>query len=349
VIASPELSVKVESVPIESVHPDPANVRRHPERNLDTIKASLARFGQQTPIVVDSKCVVRKGNGTLAAAKALGWTTIDIVRTDLSGVEATAYAIADNRTAELAEWDGSGLAETLRALQSEEDEGIFEAAGFSEKELEEMLASLGDEMLAAEGFEDDEAPVDKAEELLDKWKVKPGDLWEIPSLTTPNKSHRLLCGDSTKPDHVARVMDGAKAPMMNTDPPYGIDYAASKQGMPVGGFRNIQERFGDIENDDLTNGAELQSFLEAMIRAAVPHLTPNPAFYLWHPMLTQGTFFAAAAAACVRPRSRWHPGPTPSPSAMAGRPASATRLARMVRRPPSMRSARRRRGRPRSP
>lgn len=164
-IASPELSVKVESVPIESVHPDPANVRRHPERNLDTIKASLARFGQQTPIVVDAKGIVRKGNGTLAAAKALGWGMIDVVRTDLGGVEATAYAIADNRTAELAEWDGTGLAETLRALQSEEDEGLFEAAGFNAQELDDICSKLGDGVLSgeADGKEYDEDVADEVE------------------------------------------------------------------------------------------------------------------------------------------------------------------------------------------
>lgn len=151
--------MKVESVPIESVLPDPANVRRHPERNLDTIKASLARFGQQTPIVVDAKGIVRKGNGTLAAAKSLGWEMIDVVRTGLSGVEATAYAIADNRTAELAEWDGTGLAETLRALQSEEDEGLFEAAGFTADEVDKLCEGLGDAMVEAEDQDEGESQV----------------------------------------------------------------------------------------------------------------------------------------------------------------------------------------------
>jgi ParB-like chromosome segregation protein Spo0J len=113
-------ALQIESVPIASIHADPANVRRHPERNLDAIKASLARFGQQKPIVVDAKGIVRAGNGTLEAARALGWESISIVRTPLSGSEATAYAIADNRSAELAEWDEAGLGEQLRALQSED-------------------------------------------------------------------------------------------------------------------------------------------------------------------------------------------------------------------------------------
>ena len=97
--------MKTERVPIDSVSLDPANVRRHGERNLATIKASLSRFGQQKPIVVDGDGIVRAGNGTWTAAKALGWKEITVVRTTLKGAEATAYAIADNRTGELAEWD----------------------------------------------------------------------------------------------------------------------------------------------------------------------------------------------------------------------------------------------------
>jgi ParB-like chromosome segregation protein Spo0J len=116
------LIVKAESVPIDSVHPDPANVRRHPERNIAGIKASLARFGQQRPILVDASGIIRAGNGTHAAARELGWESISIVRTTLKGSEATAYAIADNRTAELAEWDDTALADTLRALQSEDSD-----------------------------------------------------------------------------------------------------------------------------------------------------------------------------------------------------------------------------------
>jgi ParB-like chromosome segregation protein Spo0J len=132
--------VKIESVPIDSIHPDPANVRRHPDRNLDAIKASLARFGQQRPIVVDAKGIVRAGNGTLAAAKALGMDTVQIVRTGLQGSEATAYAIADNRSAELAEWDDTALAETLRSLQSEDFD--LAAAGFTDDEVDKLVASL---------------------------------------------------------------------------------------------------------------------------------------------------------------------------------------------------------------
>ena len=130
--------MKTERVPIDSVQFDPANVRRHGEKNLATIKASLARFGQQKPLVVDADGVVRAGNGTLAAAKALGWKEVTIVRTDLRGAEATAYAIADNRTAELAEWDDDALAQTLAALQIEDDD-LAIATGFDLAEIEDLV------------------------------------------------------------------------------------------------------------------------------------------------------------------------------------------------------------------
>jgi ParB-like chromosome segregation protein Spo0J len=105
--------MKLESLPIDKVHADPANARRHPQRNLDAIMSSLARFGQQKPIVIDEQNICRAGNGTLAAAKALGWKTINVVRTQLAGIEATAFGIADNRTAELAEWDTDVLKQFL--------------------------------------------------------------------------------------------------------------------------------------------------------------------------------------------------------------------------------------------
>jgi ParB-like chromosome segregation protein Spo0J len=148
--------MKTETVPIDSIHADPANVRRHPERNLGAIKASLARFGQVKPIVVDAKGIVRAGNGTLEAARALGWEKIAVVRTDLKGTEATAYAIADNRTAELAEWDDQGLAETLRALQSEDFD--LEAVGYDAAEVDALIAGLGNEIVSDDATPPDEFP-----------------------------------------------------------------------------------------------------------------------------------------------------------------------------------------------
>jgi ParB family transcriptional regulator, chromosome partitioning protein len=121
----------VETVAIDTLRPDPANARRHGERNLDAIVVSLRRFGQQKPIVVDSSGVVRAGNGQLAAAMELGWSHIKIVRSDLPEKELMAYAIADNRTAELAEWDPLILTQQL----SDEDIGDL---GFTDSEFQKL-------------------------------------------------------------------------------------------------------------------------------------------------------------------------------------------------------------------
>jgi hypothetical protein len=129
--------MKVERVEIKQLTADPANVRKHNAKNLKAIEASLRRFGQQKPIVVDGDGIVRAGNGTLAAAQQLGWTHIDIVRTNLKGTDATAYSIADNRTAELAEWDEEALAQQLAAIQIE-DEELVESCGFDADSMKSL-------------------------------------------------------------------------------------------------------------------------------------------------------------------------------------------------------------------
>jgi len=133
--------VKTRSVRIADLSIDPANARKHSQRNLDAIAASLKRFGQQKPIVVDKANIVRAGNGTLQAAIHLGWDSIDVVTTDLTGAEASAYAIADNRTAELAEWDDPVLKATLEAL-ADEDRALLDACGYTEAELDELVGEV---------------------------------------------------------------------------------------------------------------------------------------------------------------------------------------------------------------
>ena len=188
---------------ITELSSDPSNARKHSQRNIEAIASSLRRFGQQKPIVVDKSNVVRAGNGTLEAARHLGWDQIDVVFTNLESSEATAFAIADNRTAELAEWNDDVLAASLQGL----DEELQAAAGYEGKELDQILSTLD----TADVVED-EVP-----EVPDDPTTQPGDLWLL-------GDHRLLCGDSTKQEDVDRLMGGAKAEMMFTDPPYGVNY-----------------------------------------------------------------------------------------------------------------------------
>lgn len=177
--------MQVENVELATLLHDPANVRQHDARNLDAIKASLKRFGQQKPIVVDGDGIVVAGNGTLAAVRELGWSQIDIVRTELKGAEAIAYAIADNRTAELANWDDSALAQTLTALKAE-DPSLLQDAGFLEDEFAKLLDFDDDDApqqdFANRDFEDDVLP--EAPEPI----TQPGDVIEL-------GNQRLICGD----------------------------------------------------------------------------------------------------------------------------------------------------------
>src|SRR5688572_7341997 len=143
-------ALKVETVSVAGLELDPRNARRHPERNLASIQASLARFGQQKPIVVDADGVIVAGNGTVAAAKALGWASIDVVRTKLRGAEARAFAIADNRTAELAEWDAEELRKQLDELTAEGFDVTGELA-FSDDEVAALLKDVEKETTPGAG------------------------------------------------------------------------------------------------------------------------------------------------------------------------------------------------------
>jgi hypothetical protein len=206
--------MKIKTVAIGSISQDPANLRKHGERNIDAIVASLRKFGQQHPIVIDSKGIILSGNGRYMAAVKLGWSDIKVVESSLTGSAATAYAIADNRTAELAEWDTTALAETLRALQSEEFDTT--AAGYTDGEIDALVEGLGSELLGADKeIVEDEIPEPPVDPI-----TRAGDLWIL-------GEHRVLCGDSTKAADVARLMDGVKAGCLITDPPYGIDWQGS--------------------------------------------------------------------------------------------------------------------------
>lgn len=199
---------------------DPSNVRKHDRKNLDAIKASLKKFGQQKPIVIDAKGIVLAGNGTLTAARELGWTEIDVTRTELTGSAATAFAIADNRSAELAEWDEDGLTKVLESLKVE-DADLLAATGYDAAEVDKMVGTEVNE---------DEVPEPPAEPI-----TKPGDLWIL-------GEHRVMCGDSTKAEDVERLMAGAKAGMVHTDPPYGMSYQSN--------MRTKSAKFAVLENDD---------------------------------------------------------------------------------------------------
>lgn len=131
------------AIPVNECIADPKNVRRHPERNMTAIKDSLKKFGQRKPIVVQKTAegyVVRAGNGTLAATKSLKREFIAAVKVIEDDKDATAFALADNRTAELAEWDDWGLAEQLIDLQN--NDFNIDNLGWNQKELDKIIRSV---------------------------------------------------------------------------------------------------------------------------------------------------------------------------------------------------------------
>jgi hypothetical protein len=133
--------LKVEVVDIEKLKFDSENARRHPSGNLLAIANSLQRFGQRRPLIVRGSTVIA-GNGTLQAAQSLGWKTIAVteVPADWTDDEVRAYAIADNRTAELAEWDSFALLDALTEL----DKDLLAATGFDETNIEALSKVFGD-------------------------------------------------------------------------------------------------------------------------------------------------------------------------------------------------------------
>lgn len=145
---------------IVSLREDKANARKHSERNIEAIKQSLVRFGQQKPIVVTSDGIVKAGNGTLRAAWELGWTHLAAITTDLDNVRGDAFAVADNRIAELAEWYQEGLIETLQHI-GEEQEDLLPSLGFSDSELRMLLEEP--EMITPGGLSGGRPPSDKSE------------------------------------------------------------------------------------------------------------------------------------------------------------------------------------------
>lgn len=260
-------------VAVDELSADPANVRRHPEKNHEATRASLKRFGQRTPIVVQSQgMVVRAGNDRLQLFREEGWTHIVALVVDENDVQATAYAIADNRTGELGEWDDEALSRQLRALDGE---GIdLDELGFDAAEFDELLAAGGG---GAEGEVDDPGPEEPPEVPASRL----GDLWML-------GDHRLLCGDSTKAADVARALDGERAALLSTDPPYCVNYTGKDRpvhdGKPSG--KDWSHVYREIDIKDLGE------FLDSVFDACLPHVDDGAAIYVWHAHVQQPTIAA---------------------------------------------------------
>ena len=230
-------------VDINSVKPDPRNARQHPTRNIDTIKKSLEAYGQRKPIVVNQNTnFIEAGNGMWEAAKSLGWTQIAVVKVNDDKDVAKAFGIMDNQSALLADWD----LPTLKDLLQELDDGSvdMDLTGFDTKEIEELMTQFHEDN---EGLTDDDAIPEDVETVC-----KTGDLWIL-------GNHKLLCGDATKKEDVERLMDGQKADMVFTDPPYGINYSGGRTQVVS------KKAYGKIQGDA---NSDIANFVMAAIESA---------------------------------------------------------------------------------
>jgi len=182
---------------------------RNPRRgNVEAIRASLERFGQQRPILALPDGTVVAGNHTLRAAVDAGWTHIAVVRSDLTQAEVEAYLLADNRTGDLGEYEDKMLAELLKPYY---DADALNGTGYERDDVEELLTRLTWDGLGAREGADDAAPEPPVEPCSQRGEVFQFGL------------HRLMCGDATSAEDVALLLDGAEPMLMLTDPPYGIE------------------------------------------------------------------------------------------------------------------------------
>jgi DNA modification methylase len=194
---------------------------------VDAVARSIKEFGWRQPIVVDAAGVIIVGHTRWKAAQKLGLETVPVhVATDLSPEKVKAYRIADNRLAEIAEWNMDLLPLELADLRSMDVD--LELLGFSSEELEKMLGATG-----TAGLTDPDSIPEPPDDPI----TQPGDLWIL-------GNHRLLCADAGKAEDVDRLLDGQKIQLVNTDPPYNVKVEPRSNNAIAAGLSSFT-------NDDL--------------------------------------------------------------------------------------------------
>lgn len=217
--------MNVIDLPISEIIPYENNPRIN-DGAVDAVAASIREFGFKVPVIVDKNNILVAGHTRLKAAKKLGLGKVPVIRADdLTEEQIKAFRIADNKTAELAEWDFSKLEAELADIEID-----MEQFGFLPEEAAQTV----------EDVDEDEVP-----EPPEVPKAMPGEIYKL-------GRHRLMCGDSTNTEDMARLMDGERAAMVFTDPPYGVAIGsknkmlniADKGGVLPDRYRKRRDRRG---------------------------------------------------------------------------------------------------------
>jgi len=230
--------------PIGSIHEAPDNPRSG--HFVDGIARSLRDLGWHAPIVARENGEVIVGHGRLYAARSLGLEEVPVLVLGDDKATAVERMVADNRLNELSTWDVPQLDELLAEYEGLED-------WKDDLDIDAILAEA-DKAAAKRHTDPDDVPDEQAVVVS-----RPGDIWSL-------GGHRLLCGDSTKAEDVASVLDGAKPNLMVTDPPYGVEYDASWREKVLGGKRAT----GAVENDDRADWSKAWALFEGAVA------------YVWH-------------------------------------------------------------------
>jgi DNA modification methylase len=264
------MHVNVEILPLDRITPNPHNSRLHSAGQIADLVKSIREFGWTNPLLVDEDGLLLAGHGRLMAAKKAGLSEVPCVRkVGLSPAQKRAYVIADNQLGLGSEWDEKVLKMELQELMSMDfDMGLL---GFDGEQLNDILAATYEE--SAEG---DSAGWTEEDEVAPAPAVpvtRRGDVWLM-------DKHRLMCGDSTSMDDMAKLAAG-KVDLWLTDPPYNVAYEGGTSDKLT------------IKNDDMPD-AEFRTFLAAAYAAADSVMRPGAAFYVWHAD-SEGFNFRAAA------------------------------------------------------
>ena len=245
-------TTKMELVPLEKLVPYVNNARTHNAEQIGKLRASLREFGFINPVIIDKDYGVIAGHGRIAAAKEEGITEVPCVFVDyLTEAQKKAYILADNRMAMDAGWDEELLRIEIEALQAEAfDVGL---TGFDESEIADLFAGQNESEVQDDDF-DLSAALEKAS------FVEKGEVWQV-------GRHRLMCGDATDAADVTFLMDGKRANLIVTDPPYGVSFQSS-DGL-------------SIQNDSI-KGEEFYQFLYKALKNVADVLEKGGAAYVFH-------------------------------------------------------------------